>query len=146
MSGTRPRDGCLIQAVVPGYHILTFAALTVNLGWRIYRAAADFSGRTTVDLLLACGLILLYFYARAFALRVQDRVIRLEMRLRLARLLPPDVLVESDRLDVGQLIALRFASDAERPALARRVLADHITDRKAIKQMVKDWQADELRV
>jgi hypothetical protein len=118
----------------------------VNLGWRIYRAAADFSGRTTVDLLLACGLILLYFYARAFALRVQDRVIRLEMRLRLARLLPPDVLVESDRLDVGQLIALRFASDAERPALARRVLADHITDRKAIKQMVKDWQADELRV
>src|SRR5512140_2557256 len=89
---------------VPGYHIVTFAALTVNLGWRIYRTAASFSGDTVVDLVLACGLILLMFYARTFPLRAQDRIIRLEMRLRLARLLPPDLFAESERLDVGQLI------------------------------------------
>ena len=131
--------------LVPGYHVVTFLALTVNLGWRVYRVAADFSAGTVVDLVLACGLILLAYYARAFALRVQDRVIRLEMRLRLARLLPPDLLADSGRLDVGQLIALRFAGDAELPGLVRRVLSDNMTDRKAIKRMVQDWQADELR-
>ena len=131
---------------VPGYHVATFAALTVNLGWRIYRAAADFSGDTVVNLVLACGLILLFYYVRAFALRVQDRVIRLEMRLRLARVLPPDVAAETERLGVGQLIALRFASDAELAGLVRRVLTDNLTDTKAIKRLVQSWQADELRV
>jgi hypothetical protein len=94
---------------------------------------------------MAMALIVLFFYVRIFVLTVQDRVIRLEMRLRLAELLPAELRPRILEFTVGQLIALRFASDAELPALARKVLDDKLDDRKAIKQMVKDWQADYQR-
>jgi hypothetical protein len=131
---------------VVGYHVVLFAILTINLLWRLYALVTAFSGEMLVQFLVAVGLVLVGFYARVFALKAQDRVIRLEMRLRLARLLPPDFSSQADRLTVDQLIALRFASDAELPGLVRQVLADNITDRKAIKQLVKDWQGDYLRV
>jgi hypothetical protein len=76
---------------------------------------------------------------------VQNRLIRLEMRLRLAGLLPADLQSRIGEFTLDQLISMRFASDAELPALARKVLDDKMSDRKAIKQMVKDWQADWLR-
>jgi hypothetical protein len=131
---------------VPGYHIVTFGILVINLLWRIYTDARHFSADHSVQLLLAVGLVLLFFYARLFALGNQDRIIRLEMHLRLARVLPPDLASQVDRFSVGQLISMRFASDAELPELARKVLSDNLTDRQAIKQLVKDWQADHLRV
>jgi hypothetical protein len=80
-----------------------------------------------------------------FALKVQDRLIRLEMRLRMAGVLPPDLRMRIPEFTVEQLIALRFASDAELPMLSKKVLDENIAKRKPIKQMVKDWQADELR-
>ena len=80
-----------------------------------------------------------------FALSVQDRVIRLEERLRCERLLPPDLQARIVELEPGQLISLRFASDAELPALARKVLDEKMKDRKAIKQLIKNWRADYLR-
>jgi hypothetical protein len=131
---------------VVGYHVVTFGILVVNLLWRIYAAATAFSAENAFQLLLAIGLLPLCLYARVFPLAAQDRVIRLEMQLRLRRVLPADLQPAIDRLDVGQLVALRFASDEELPDLIRRVLADGIHDRKAIKQMVKDWQPDHLRV
>jgi len=76
---------------------------------------------------------------------VQDRVIRLEMRLRLQQLLAQDLRVRIPEFTVGQLVALRFASDAELPDLARKTLDEKLTDRKAIKKMIRDWQPDELR-
>ena len=79
------------------------------------------------------------------ALTVQDRLIRLEERLRYERVLPADLKARIGEFTVTQLIALRFASDAELPALARKVLDDKISERKAIKQMVKTWKPDYLR-
>ena len=76
---------------------------------------------------------------------MQDRVIRLEMHLRLQRLLPADLQPSIPSLTAGQLVALRFASDAELPGLVRKVLDDKIGDRKAIKQMIQNWQPDNLR-
>jgi hypothetical protein len=76
---------------------------------------------------------------------VQDRVIRLEMLLRMQQMLPVDLRPRIGEFTVGQLVALRFASDAELPDLARKVLQDKVTDRKAIKQLVRDWQPDHLR-
>ena len=76
---------------------------------------------------------------------MQDRVIRLEMRLRLAEVLPVDLRPRIPEFTVAQLVSLRFASDAEFPALARKVLDEKMNDRKAIKQLVKDWQGDYLR-
>ncbi len=76
---------------------------------------------------------------------MQNRLIRLEMRLRLAKLLPADLQSRIGEFTVSQLISMRFASDAEMPELARKVLDEKMNERKAIKQMVKDWQADWLR-
>ena len=82
---------------------------------------------------------------RQYALKVQDRVIRLEERLRYQRLLPADLQSRIDDFTLNQLVSLRFASDAELPALARKVLDDKIDDRKTIKQMIKVWRPDYLR-
>jgi hypothetical protein len=130
---------------VPAYHGGAGIILLVNLVWSVYRAVTAFGGDTLVQALVAVALILLFLYARRFAVTVQDRVIRLEMRLRLASLLPADLAPRVGQLTVDQLVALRFASDAELPALTRQVLTERLTDRKAIKRLVKDWQADELR-
>jgi hypothetical protein len=86
-----------------------------------------------------------FLFARLFALSVQDRVIRMEERQRCERLLPGDLQVRIVEFEPGQLVALRFASDAELPALARKVLDEKLKDRKAIKRLVKSWRADYLR-
>jgi hypothetical protein len=99
----------------------------------------------TIDVLTAAALFLLCYYARIFALTVQDRVIRLEERLRYEKLFPEDLKARIPEFTRGQLVALRFASDAELPELARKVLSENLTDRKAIKQLVKNWRPDHLR-
>ena len=85
------------------------------------------------------------FCARLFALAVQDRVIRLEEHSRYARLLPADLQSRIGDFKIAQIVSLRFASDAELPALARKVLNENLQDRKQIKQMVQNWKADYLR-
>ena len=124
----------------------TFVVVATNTLWSLYRVIVAFSLDTLMALFVAVGLFLIFFYVRIFILTVQDRIIRLEMRLRLAKLLPPDLQNKIDRFTVNQLIALRFASDTELPGLARTVLSDNIQSRKTIKEMVIDWQADWLRV
>jgi hypothetical protein len=100
---------------------------------------------SVVALLLAVAFIQLSLYARSFALTVQDRVIRLEMQLRLKALLPPDLQDRIPEFTARQLVALRFAGDEELPELCRAVLTGNITERKAIKKMIKNWKADYLR-
>jgi len=100
----------------------------------------------TVALLMALAFLLLYCYERHFALTVQDRITRLEIRLRLAKVLPGDFAQRVGEFTVSQLIGLRFASDNEFPELVRKVLAERITDRTAMKRMVRAWQGDCLRI
>ena len=95
--------------------------------------------------LLAVALAILFLYARLFATTVQDRVIRLEMHLRLNQLLPPELRPRIPEFSVAQLVALRFASDVELPELARRVLGEKLTDRKTMKKMIKSWKPGFLR-
>jgi hypothetical protein len=118
--------------------------LTINLAWAFYRVGRDLSGDTLVGLLVAVALIVLAFSLRTQVLTVQDRVIRTEMRLRLARILPEDLAGQIERLAPRQLVALRFASDSELPALVREVLDGSLTKSDDIKRRVKDWQADHL--
>ena len=132
--------------IVPAFHMVTLPILFLNIVYSIYRLVHTwFSFDALVTFLVAIALLLVALYARVFALAVQDRVIRLEMRLRLEKLLPADLKPRILEFSVGQLIALRFASDAELPDLARRVLDEKVKDKKAIKQMIKTWKADYLR-
>jgi Family of unknown function (DUF6526) len=131
---------------VPGYHFFVMPVMALNFGWSIYRlSVAGFSPDAFVGVLVAVALVALTLYARLFALAVQNRVIRLEERMRLERLLPADLKPRIAQFSCRQLIALRFASDAELPGLARKVLADNIQEGKAIKQMVQAWRPDYLR-
>jgi hypothetical protein len=95
--------------------------------------------------LLAAALVVLVLEARLFALAVQDRVIRLEERVRYERVLPEELRWRADELTVNQFVALRFASDDELPQLMRKVLDEKLTERKAIKQLIKTWRPDYLR-
>ena len=131
---------------VPGYHFLLMPILVLNLGWSLYRLVASFSFETVVGLLLAFGLALGFLFARVFALAAQDRVIRLEERMRMHALLPDDLKPRIDEFTTSQLIALRFASDAELPALARKVLDEKIAERKPIKEAIETWRPDYQRV
>ena len=96
-----------------------------------------------IVLSLAC--FLLNVQSRVYALRVQDRVIRLEERLRLATLLPREELLEVGSLNRAQLIGLRFASDAELPALATRAAKENLSQ-GAIKDAVQVWRPDNARI
>jgi hypothetical protein len=132
--------------VFPPFHFFVLPVLLVNLGVQIYWLKVfwiTFSG--VFGVLLALALLVGFLSARRFALSVQDRVIRLEERLRYQRLLPSDLQPRIDKFTVAQLVSLRFASDTELPALARKVLDDKMQERKAIKQLVKNWKPDYLR-
>ena len=132
--------------IVPLFHYFVIPALTLNFGWTIYRLVHGHHwAEGIIGMLTAVALLLLAFLARMFALTVQDRVIRLEERLRFERLLPEDLKARIPEFTVAQLVALRFASDAELPALARKVLSENLTDRRTIKKLVQNWRADHLR-
>lgn len=85
-------------------------------------------------------------FTRLFPLAVQDRLIRLEERLRLESVLDEDMWHRIPELTTSQLIGLRFASDDELPGLVERTLNGEFSSRKAIKQAVRDWRPDHERV
>ncbi len=132
--------------MVPGFHYVTGICTIVFVVWSIWHAISTRSADAHFQMLGAFGLLGTYWYTRSFPLKAQDRVIRLEEQLRMARLLPEDLRHRADELSARQLIALRFASDAEVPELVRWVLTDKVTDTKQIKQRIKVWRADHHRV
>jgi len=146
MASSEPQTFANHARLVPGYHFLTFGLLLINIGWSIYRLVKLPSVDAAVTLGVAIALGSLFFYARTFPLAVQDRLIRLEERLRMTEVLPADLKPRITDFTPAQLIALRFASDNELPTLARRVLDEGLTDRRAIKRLITGWRADHLRV
>ena len=131
---------------VPLYHFFALPMLIINFGWSVYRwIAAGFSIGGLEWILTSAALFLGVLYARLFALSVQDRLIRLEERLRYERILPEELRWRADELTVNQFVSLRFASDDELPALMKKVLDEKVTSRKAIKQVIKNWRPDYLR-
>jgi len=132
--------------VFPPFHFFVLPMLLVNLVSHIYRVLREgVSTAGIVGILFALALIVGFLSCRLFSLAVQDRVIRLEEQLRYLRLLPADLQTRVDELSIGQIVSLRFASDAELPGLARKVLDGKIQNRKAIKQMIQNWRPDHLR-
>jgi hypothetical protein len=129
----------------PLYHFVVSPIFLINAIVEIKRLLATPTGAQAWSAALAVGMVCFVLAARTMALTVQNRVIRLEMRLRLREVLPADLQGKINDLRPGQLIGLRFASDAELPGLVRKVLAGELTSGRDIKQAVTDWQPDFLR-
>jgi len=94
---------------------------------------------------LAVALLTLVFKVRLYSLKLQDRIIRVEERLRLTYLLSEPLRSRIPELTEGQLAGLRFASDAEVPKLVERVLNEKL-NRKEIKKAIQNWRPDYWRV
>jgi hypothetical protein len=130
----------------PLFHFVAAPLLLINLVYAIYSLVRAPTIETTMRLVLAAGVVATLLASRVMAVTVQNRVIRLEMTLRLQRILGPaaaaDVLA---KLPLRQLIALRFASDAELPGLIARVQSQELSTSAQVKQAIREWQPDLLR-
>lgn len=129
----------------PIFHLVLAPIFSINLALMIVRLVRAPGFSTAWSVVMAIALILMLVLVRSNPMKVQDRVIRLEERLRLAAVLPPPLQTRIPELSIDQLIGLRFASDAELPALVERTLRENLT-RKQIKQAIVSWRADEWRV
>lgn len=133
--------------MVPLFHYVASLCILIPLSLSIvnfFKAVNVSSGRVyaAATVLLIAGIVLIFWYSRAFALRAQDRAIRAEENLRYfaitGKLLNP-------KLRMGQIIALRFASDTEFVNLAHRAVEENLSA-KEIKQAIKEWKEDYDRV
>lgn len=131
--------------LLPPFHLFVLPVLLLNFLNQLRHVWNRPNLSTGFATIVALALLTLALLSRIQALTVQDRVIRLEMQLRLAKALPPDLQARIDSLTPRQLVALRFASDAELPGLVRDVLEGRLTTGKEIKLKVRDWRADWLR-
>ena len=130
---------------LPSYHYFVIPVLALNVLNEVRRVWLAPGLGTLWTLIVASALLTLGLLARTMTLTVQDRLIRLEMRLRLQQCLPADLRSRINDLTRRQLVALRFASDQELPQLVREVLEGKLATSKEIKLRVKDWQGDFLR-
>ena len=129
----------------PPYHFVLTAVLAVNLFIVLCYAVKNLNYLTEWLVVLSIAAFIPLFKLRSYPLKVQDRVIRLEERIRLQALAPAEWHAQIYRLSEDQLIALRFAADDEVVELAKQALEENLT-RKQIKERIKSWRADDWRV
>ena len=130
----------------PLFHFVVGPLLALNFLSHLVRLIMAPSWSMAFWTLLSVTLILLALTSRMQPLKAQDRVIRLEERLRYRELLDPETAAKASALPVSQIVALRFASDAELPELVNRVISGELKTQKEIKMAIKDWRADNFRV
>jgi hypothetical protein len=129
----------------PPFHLVSFAVLVVNLIIVIAYAVGHLGLYSAWAVILSVAVFIPFLRLRIYPLRVQDRVIRLEERLRLQSLAPAEWHAQIYRLTEDQLIALRFAADDEVVELAKMALEQNL-GRKQIKERIKSWRPDNWRV
>jgi hypothetical protein len=130
----------------PLVHFVIFPIFAFNFLYQAVRLIQEPGIDRAVWVLVCLNFVLLAFAARLQAMKVQDRVIRLEERLRYMNVLPAETVDRTSALSIGQIIALRFASDAELPELVSAVCDGKISSNKEIKMAIKNWRGDHLRV
>lgn len=129
----------------PMYHFFASPVTAIYAVYAITQAVTAPSQASILHALWAAAISAGVVASRVMAITVQNRLIRLEMRLRLKEVLPAALAERAKALTVRQLIALRFAGDAELPALVERTLKGEFAKAKEIKAAITDWQADWLR-
>ena len=145
MSEKKPQNYKNHAKFIPVFHYIALPLLLINFLAALFRLTQNINFYALNDLGLAVALIIVAVFTRLFALKAQDRVIRLEEQLRIQALLPDALKTDAGRLTMGQIVALRFASDEELAELTQDAL-DHNTSPNALKQAVKDWRPDYDRV
>jgi hypothetical protein len=129
----------------PKYHFVLAPIALLNVFFTLYQMVRGFSLGSLWTFIMSIGFMAAVLCIRGFPLGVQNRVIRLEERIRLSQLLPEPLRSRIGDLTTDQLIGLRFASDGELPGLVKRALDEKLS-RKAIKQEIKQWRPDYERV
>jgi hypothetical protein len=129
----------------PPYHMFAVPVMGITLLVAIWYAIQNPSFFTVWLVIVAAAAIILTLKIRTYALKAQDRVIRLEERLRLATLLPESLRTRIGELSESQLIALRFACDAELPGLVEKTLSGSLSGAE-IKKGVVTWRPDYWRI
>lgn len=140
-----PQDLKSHRRWVPAFHFVALPIMMANVvmaAIQAYRIQTRWNMWTVV---VAVGLFVVTLYSRVMVNTVQDRVIRLEMRLRLKEVLTGALASRIGELTPKQLVGLRFAGDAELPGLVERCLSGELVNDEAVKKQVKNWQADWLR-
>ena len=133
------------RRVYPLFHFVVQPILALNVVVELVRLARTPSLERGWALVVAVAIVLASAAARVMALTVQNRVIRMEQQLRLALLLGAGAQPDVGRLPLGQLIALRFASDEEVPGLVRRAASGELRTPDQLKRAIRHWQPDHLR-
>jgi hypothetical protein len=131
---------------IPIWHFFALPVLVINVFMVAARLVRVPSLQNAWSVVVAIALVIGIFLSRSMPLRAQDRVIRLEERLRLEKILPADLRGRIDDLKPEQLIGLRFAPDNEVPDLTRRALSGELRTRADIKNAIANWRPDLLRV
>jgi hypothetical protein len=148
MSKSEPQNLKNHGRLDPPFHFVLFFILVANLvfaGFHVVRHWSDAPIASSWYIVLSFAAILALLKIRQYPVKVQDRVIRLEERLRLQALAPSEWHTQIYRLTEDQLIGLRFAADDEVVELAKQAL-EHNLNRKQIKERIKDWRPDNWRV
>ena len=145
MSEKHPQTLANHARLDPFFHYVIVPLLVICFGFAIYFAIHQVTMVHIWLAVLTLTLLLLATKTRLYGLKVQDRVIRLEERLRLSALLPESLRARIQELTEAQLIALRFAADEEVPSLVEKALRGNL-EPKAIKQAIQTWRPDYWRV
>lgn len=152
MAETKPQTFANHTRLDPLFHFFVLPVFGIGLIFSLIHFFAHITHGDFHDhfhafllILLAAALLTAVFKIRLYALKVQDRVIRLEERLRLTQLLPEPMRSRIPELTEDQLCGLRFASDAELPKLAERALNEKLS-KKDIKKAIQNWRPDYWRV
>ncbi|HAF15054.1 MAG TPA: hypothetical protein DHU55_15115 [Blastocatellia bacterium] len=130
----------------PPFHFFVLPVMLINFFWAVVLFVKTPGRNSGWWIVVSLALLLLTFFVRTNALKVQDRIIRLEERLRYQQLLAPVVVQQTSALTPQQMVALRFASDGELEQLVTAIAAGKISKPKEIKQAITSWRADTFRV
>ena len=145
MNESKPQNLKNHGKIDPPFHMVLFTVLVVNLVMAIAYVLNHFNVFSAWLVILSIAVFILWIRVRTYPLKVQDRVIRLEERLRLQSLAPAVWHMQIYRLTEDQLIGLRFAADDEVVELAKQALEANL-NRKQIKERIKSWRADNWRI
>jgi hypothetical protein len=145
MSKSTPQNLKNHARVDPPYHYILLFVLIVNLVVSIVHLVQHPHFYAAWLVVISLAAFILLFKVRLYPLKVQDRVIRLEERLRLQALAPAEWHAQIYRLTEDQLIGLRFAADDEVVELAKQAL-EHNLNRKQIKERIQSWRPDNWRI